>query len=332
MDDLLDRLRHQVERATDPIDPSEVGTSLRRPHRSRTLNMAAVFALLALVVGVVALRSDQPEDPASPPGPEPSGLGLSVERIVAPDEADGAQVVLIELDGELPDAAAVYVDDITSVDAPGLAYALQDMTETVWVCDDRHSGFGPGAVGQHSVDVLIPVEWLDPGSPTVPFAPAADGVSGSWAGKILGCGPYKGYVQYSIWGVSADPGDVRVTVDGDTIRVVVQAPEATTTTTTSTTTPTTVEVDADEAGARAFIDAWRRGDADTMRQVGGDEQVDVAIGFGTAVGEPECSSQPGGQYECVVSVSSGTRVYLLVGEPGAQSGRVWWLAEYVPGT
>ena len=135
--------------------------------------------------------------------------------------------------GQLPEGAAGYVDDIKSVDAPaGLTYTTQDMTDTVWVCADRHWGFGPGAAGRRTIDVLIPAEWLEVGTAPFsdrfapPYTPAADGVSGDWAGKILGCGPYKGYVQYSITSVAdlGDPADFRVEADGDSIRVTVQPP------------------------------------------------------------------------------------------------------------
>ena len=100
-------------------------------------------------------------------------------------------------------------------------------------------------------------------------------------------------------------------------------------TTTVATTPTTeIEVDPDVAAANTFVDAWGRGDEAAMRQVGADEPVDAAIAYGTAAGEPECSSQASGQYQCIVGASSGTRMYLLVGEPGARPGRVWWAGEY----
>ncbi|MEO7572329.1 MAG: hypothetical protein ABIX10_07820 [Acidimicrobiales bacterium] len=231
MDELLERLRTQVERATDPIDPSEISRTIRRRRRSRTLNIAAVTTLAAVAVAVVALQSPQREErTSSAPTPGPSNLGLALERIVTPVEPDGTRVALIEFDGELPDGAATYVEDITSVEAPaGLTYTMQDMTETVWVCADRHFGFGPGAAGQHTIDVLIPAAWFEVGATPFPdrfappYTPAADGVSGTWAGKILGCGPYKGYMQYSITSVAgvADPADVRVETDGDSIRVVV---------------------------------------------------------------------------------------------------------------
>ena len=107
-------------------------------------------------------------------------------------------------------------------------------------------------------------------------------------------------------------------------------PESTTTDATATT--TSVELDPDTQAGIDFIDAWSRGDADTMRELAPADQVDIAMGLGTAVGESDCSSQTSGQYQCVVGVSTGKRAYLLIGEPGDQPGRVWWIAEYMPGT
>jgi len=226
MDDVLDRLRTQVERATEPIDPGDVRRAGGRP-RSRLLNLAAVAALVALVIGVVAIQSDQREvsTPAAPTL-TPAGLELSVERLAVHGTAEGEEVV-IEFDGELPDGEATYADDITSLESPGFSYVVQDMSATVWVCADRHFGFGPGAVGEHSIDVLIPSEWFAPDG----VQPRDGGLSyrdgADRPGKIVACGPYRGYVQYSMWSAgSVGPEDVSVFVDGDSIRVRIEEPES----------------------------------------------------------------------------------------------------------
>lgn len=96
--------------------------------------------------------------------------------------------------------------------------------------------------------------------------------------------------------------------------------------------PHTDEVSPEEAAALAFIEAWRQGGAEAMRRVGAPEQVDAAMRLGRAVGVPDCSTQSSGQFQCVIGVSTGKRAYLLVGGPGDRAGRVWWIAEYVPGT
>lgn len=227
MDDLLARLRTQVERATDPIDPSEIRVG-SGPRRSRFLNIAAVAALVAVVVAVVALRSDPHEPPSDSVATTsvPDSLGLSVERIVVRGGAE-AQEVAIVFDGPLPEGEAVYIDDITTVDDPSFAYTTQDKSGVVWECDTRHFGFGPGATGG-SIDVLIPSEWFAPGGVQAREEGVTYVDNPDHPGKILACGPYKGYVQYSIWGAASDdPDDVRVVADGDSIRVVVEVgPEA----------------------------------------------------------------------------------------------------------
>ncbi len=88
----------------------------------------------------------------------------------------------------------------------------------------------------------------------------------------------------------------------------------------------------DDGAAAAFIAAWRRGDAEAMRQVADGAVVDTALRLGNAGGSPECSSQQSGQYQCIVDVAAGKRAYILVGEPGDPTGRVWWVSEYHPGS
>lgn len=98
--------------------------------------------------------------------------------------------------------------------------------------------------------------------------------------------------------------------------------------------PPTTQVTADEAAAAAFIVAWRRGDAETMRQLADSPEehdiVETALAFGNARSDGDCTSQSSGQYQCVVDVSSGGRTYILVGAPGARQGMVWWVGPYHP--
>jgi hypothetical protein len=85
-----------------------------------------------------------------------------------------------------------------------------------------------------------------------------------------------------------------------------------------------------DVAAATFIAAWSRGDTDAMRQIADGAVVEVALGLGRAQGSPECSSQRSGQYQCIVTMSTSKRAYILVGEPGAPPGRVWWASEYHP--
>ncbi len=104
-----------------------------------------------------------------------------------------------------------------------------------------------------------------------------------------------------------------------------ESSEPTTSETTSSTGPTQ-----NDQAAAAFIAAWSRGHSAAMRQIADGAVVDAALRLGDAHGPPECSSQGNGQYQCIVAVSAGKRAYILVGEPGARAGRVWWVAEYNP--
>ncbi len=63
-----------------------------------------------------------------------------------------------------------------------------------------------------------------------------------------------------------------------------------------------------------------------MRELAPADQVDAAVSAGTALGEPTCTNQPNGQYQCDVRVSSGALMYILVGPPGDAPGRVWWVS------
>lgn len=68
-------------------------------------------------------------------------------------------------------------------------------------------------------------------------------------------------------------------------------------TTDATSTTTSVDLDPDTQAAIDFIDAWAQGDAERMRELAPAEQVEIAMGFGTAEGEPDCSTQTSGQYK-----------------------------------
>ncbi len=227
MDDLLDRLRVQVERAADPIDPGEVRAA-RLPGRARLLNVAAVAVLLAIVIGLVALRpgaGEQAADQPVPTPPAPTNLGLSALRFEVRGAGEATEVRIV-FDGDLPVGEAVHVADITSVEDPGLSFTTQSMEGNVWQCASRHWDFGPGAVGRSTVDVLVPSRWVAPDG-----VQARDGrvtyIDPRSVGKIMACGPYKGYVQYSITAPPFDGADdVSVRVDGRSIRVVIEAPGA----------------------------------------------------------------------------------------------------------
>jgi hypothetical protein len=103
MDDLLIRLRIQVERATEPIDPSEVRTH-RRP-RPRVLTVAVVAAAFVAVVGALSIRAATHETTPSTiaRGSGPDQRGISLERVDVHTGPDGTQEITFVFDGPLPD-------------------------------------------------------------------------------------------------------------------------------------------------------------------------------------------------------------------------------------
>jgi len=215
MDDLLERLRDQVDRYTTAIEPDEIVRRDSQRRRSRLVNLAAVAALLVLVVGVAALamREPEPGPAASVPAPTP----VALEAVEVHTEADDSQAVTFVFDGPLPDSSASLTEDITAVrDPEQLLYAIQG-SSALHVCQYTHFfGEHPGG----SVDLLVPAGWLvaDPEVDQLrPTYEPSDRVN-----KIPACGPYHGFVQYSIWGAPSDePGNVSVSVDPTRTRVTV---------------------------------------------------------------------------------------------------------------
>lgn len=167
---------------------------------------------------------------------EAGNTALSVRVIEVHTGLDGGEDVVIVFDGHLPIPAVTYLEDINHLkyledishqvpvaEIPHISYTVQDPSE-IRVCDDIH-WFGPGAT-TGSIDVLISSQWLESGpAHEVPLrsvsAAGTDDTVDS-PGKIVGCGPYKGYVQYSIWSpASDDPADIRVSAQDDPTRLVI---------------------------------------------------------------------------------------------------------------
>ena len=107
--------------------------------------------------------------------------------------------------------------DIHDVDAPGIAYTVQPSSK-LYVCESWHAN---ALAPTGSVDVLIPTDWwrsgAEPGAHELDYDDSI-----RHPGKIVGCGPYMGYMQYSIWAPpSDDRQDVEVRVSDDRTRLVV---------------------------------------------------------------------------------------------------------------
>jgi len=151
---------------------------------------------------------------------------VAVRGIDVETSPEGAQRIQILFDGPLPDDRVTYIEDVTTADIQSVAYTTQDPTGA-HVCGDVHY-FGAADTG--SIDVLIPSGWFDPSIPVRQVAARygpPDFESVDHPGKIVACGPYKGYVQYSIWApASDDPGDVKVSVSEDATRIIIDVQPA----------------------------------------------------------------------------------------------------------
>lgn len=220
MDELLERLRSQVEQATPPIEPSEIRR--RRTDRSRRANRVAIAAVVAVLVGAAAVRlgTTDRRDGVAGNGPSP----VSIEAITVRAGDGGAEIVIVELSGPLPRAEIEHVDDITTVFEPSHLLSTGQGPSGLHVCQHQHWFGEDSAVG--SVDLLIPSPWFAAGTageqPPVRFAPGAP------VHKMGVCGPYRGYVQVWMWGPPSDePEDIDVSVSADRTRVTVEIrPEA----------------------------------------------------------------------------------------------------------
>lgn len=211
------RLRTDLARlGAGPVAPvdavaGDVRQRVARRRRRRVGAVVATLAAMAASAGVWAASDPPSADVATGDGrggaaPEP----VSVISVASGVQSDGSQVVSIQLDGPVPDGSATFVDDITAPDPPGVGYTTQGPSG-LHVCGDRH--WFPGDVG--TVDVLLPADWLAPGSPNADMRLTVSDVPGT-PGKVVACGPWRGFVQYSIWGAASDdPADVEVRVEPD---------------------------------------------------------------------------------------------------------------------
>lgn len=140
---------------------------------------------------------------------------------------------------------------------------------------------------------------------------------------VTGCGETDGASP----GSSILPSSESSTSQSTEVTTSTEAITSTTDSSPATSTTATQERGANEAAALLFLDAWRQQDETAMAAVAESEAVESALSIGQPVGEgfARCDSQGNGQYECFVDTTAGHEAYLLVGEPGTENGRVWWV-------
>jgi hypothetical protein len=185
------------------------------------LGAVAVLAVATSGGALLALRvsADDPDVALGDPGaggetaPSPTGAQANPLMTIAvqPDVEEGENIVFT-FEAPLPTSPPQPVPGIETLphELTGIAYTTQrgGPEASIHVCRTRHFGFQPLPPETGSVDVFIPAAWMPPGfDPT--DVPIDNGVrpdlepSGT-PGKIVGCGPYNGYVQYSIWSPASD--------------------------------------------------------------------------------------------------------------------------------
>jgi len=143
---------------------------------------------------------------------------VSVTAIEVSSDADSGQQIDLVLDGPVPDRQVTYVDGIAT-QPESVAYTTQQDPTSVHVCDAVHS-FPAPSIG--TIDVFIPSGWLDRTKAIKQIAPTYP-TTEEHPGKIVACGPYDGFVQFSIWDpTSTDPARLDVHLSEDGTRIVVK--------------------------------------------------------------------------------------------------------------
>ena len=185
-------------------------------------NLGAVGVLAVAAFGgallILRVSADDPDvalgDSGAGPETAPSRTAAQANALmtiaVQPD-VDGGENIVFAFEAPLPASPPQPVPGIETLphELTGIAYATQrgGPGASIHVCSARHFGFQPLPPETGSVDVFIPASWMPPGfGPT--DVPIDNGVRdlepGGTPGKIVGCGPYNGYVQYSIWAPASD--------------------------------------------------------------------------------------------------------------------------------
>lgn len=230
-EDLMDESRGPMEDLEQDV-LRRVGR--RRLRRRRVGAGCGVVAVLALVVAAPRVLGDRSSPDVStdrevPATTDPPLLApvqpVGIELIDAYGGLTGAERIVVHFDAPVPTDAPRYVDDIEHPDAPGIAYTTQ-RPDGLEVCENTH--WFPGDEG--TVDILIPVAWLEPGTRgrDLPLEIHDN------PGKVPVCGgpddvwPLDDYVQIAIWSPASDePDDVTATISPDGTELVVEIrPEA----------------------------------------------------------------------------------------------------------
>lgn len=207
--------------SADKFEQGVLARMARRRQRRRALSAAAIVSVALLGGAVVSAHAfDEPDVAVGEPGAGDDAtsavdgarvnplVSIAVER-----DVEGGENIVFTFESSLQGDPPRSIPGFESLGAAsaGLVYTTQRVENAIQVCESRHFGWQPVPPSTGSVDVFIPAAWMAPGfDPTnVPIdtdvRPEDDPLEpGGTPGKIVGCGPYAGYVQYSIWGPASD--------------------------------------------------------------------------------------------------------------------------------
>ncbi len=199
------------------LDRTRQRGGIRRRRSVAVLGVASVVAVVLIAAATAALTGNEDDRsrvvagpgehqpvPATPQAGDPA-VGL-VDAAVTTG-AQGNEQVAFAFSGLLPDESATEIADWSEASGEGIEYLIQPMRE-LQVCGDTH--WFPSDT-EHSIDLLLPVEWLDVASfEDVEFREV--GGAGDGIEKIVVCPPRNGLVQISFWGMGPNDQAPNVSV------------------------------------------------------------------------------------------------------------------------
>ncbi len=248
--ELDDHIRHALRsgtaadssRSDDPV--ADLSRRYERRRRTRRVVTATTAAALVIggLAGVTAIRTDRPQAGQQLPGssapPMTSAVVvssttaapaaelslLSIDVTVRPDGED----LVFTFDQPFPSRELALWDTARGI-GDSLSYGVQS-PERIQNCATTHGNAGPG-METGSFDIYIPADWWNPTALArdyelnwhQPKSLPPSSVPGP--GLIFACGPYDGYIQYTVTAPSSDElGDIDVTISpsGDQLRVEVR--------------------------------------------------------------------------------------------------------------
>jgi len=247
--ELDDQIR-QTLRSDASTDRSRIGDAIedvsrRYDRRRRTRRLVTATTAVALVIGglagVTAIRGDRPQAGQQVPGstapPMTSAVVvssteaapaaelslLSIDVTVRPDGED----LVFTFDQPFPSRELAPWDPARGI-GDSLSYGVQS-PERIQNCAATHGNAGPG-MQTGSFDIYIPADWWNPTAQARDYElnwqqPKSLPSSVPGPGLIFACGPYDGYIQYTVTAPSSDElGDIHVTISpsGDQLRVEVR--------------------------------------------------------------------------------------------------------------